>query len=214
MGFTTLATAAGEPDTINDTQKLHDILNEAIEQENNRPTNSGNISIANLTFYDRDGDGMLNEFELNAVITDFLYERLTDAQVDNLVAILKYMPISPPFPESKIKPEIVEEKRERDGVTWVYQNSIGNDNIYSSYCIVIGDNNEAIGDVTQAVAILGSHNTVTLTNVYDGGIYFQSRLGYSNIVYLPTSSTPYIGDRGYDNAIYVGSGLYYHSNHP
>ena len=93
---------------------------------------------------------------------------------------------------------------DRSGMMWVYQGSSGSDDVYTERLIVLGDDNEAYGDVSQAIQIFGSGNNITLTNVVGvntGGIYIH---GHSNTIYLPANSDPYVGNYGYDNVVYVG----------
>ena len=83
--------------------------------------------------------------------------------------------------------------------------------VYAKRLVVTGTRIEAEGDVTEEVSLYGYRNTATLTNIYNERIYFQTYRGYGNKVYLPSYSHPIIFDDGYNNVVYVGSGVYYQS---
>lgn len=80
------------------------------------PTPKPIINIVALKRYDRDGDGVLDEHELQVIETDFHYKRLTGAEITCFVSIIGYTPIINPMPTPN--PISTPTKEVEDTWTW------------------------------------------------------------------------------------------------
>lgn len=61
--------------------------------------------ISELKRYDRDNDGILNDFELKVIETDYHHKRLTKAERIRFISIIGYTPVINPIPT----PEVISE---------------------------------------------------------------------------------------------------------
>lgn len=181
------------------------------------PTNSGDINITNLTFYDRDNNGILSKQEIEVVITDCYKMRITDPQIDCLIEILGYYPligtmpaVKTPrvvvtidtddiwYPEGSIVADDVIINGNENQFHWNHQDPIGIDTDTMTINGNRNGNRNWVVTNTNTLTINGNKNFVWVVNRYIESVTIT---GNYNYIAIPKDSTPTIDNTGEFNHV-------------